>query len=70
MHPVDEYLAYVVTAKIFALMAYKLLKNGGDYARALIDSYEATLTKEEYIAYMEKYNTIEEIPVQPIRIKK
>ena len=43
MHPVDEYLAYVVTAKVFALTAYNLLKNNGAYARALMEQHEACL---------------------------
>ena len=50
---VDEYLAYIVTAKMFALVTYNLLKNGGEYAKAVLDSYQALMTKEEYIAYME-----------------
>ena len=63
MHPVDEYLAYVVTAKVFALTAYNLLKNNGAYARALMEQHEAVLTKESYIQYMEKHNRVETIPI-------
>ena len=66
MHPVDEYLAYVVTAKVFALTAYNLLKNNGAYARALMEQHEAVLTKESYIQYMEKHNRVETIPMEPV----
>lgn len=65
---VDEYLAYVVTAKVFALTAYNLLKNGGDYAKALLSSYEALLTKEQYIEYMESMLTEEHMPQAPLPI--
>ena len=64
----DEYLAYVVTAKIFALTAYKLLKNGGDYAKALLDSYQAVMTKEAYLEFMDSMNSVEEIPMAPLEI--
>ena len=66
MHPTDEYLAYVVTAKVFALTAYNLLKNNGSYARALIKQHEAVLTKQSYIQYMEKHNRVETIPMEPV----
>lgn len=51
---VDEELAYVVTAKIFALTAYGLLKNGAKEAKKIVSSYKPVFTKEEYIAYMEQ----------------
>ena len=64
----DEYLAYVVTAKIFALTAYNLLKNGGDYARALLESYHPVLTKEQYVEYMESMLSEETLPMAPLPI--
>lgn len=64
----DEYLAYVVTAKIFALTAYKLLKNGGNYAKALLDSYKAVMTKESYIEFMDSMTSVEELPMAPLEI--
>ncbi|WP_276851534.1 amidohydrolase [Enterocloster lavalensis] len=66
MHPTDEYLAYVVTAKVFALTAYHLLKHKGGYAGALMESHEAVLTKEAYIQYMERHNRVETIQMEPI----
>lgn len=52
---IDEELAYIVTAKIFALSAYNLLKNGATEARKVIEDYHPIFTKEEYLAYMEKF---------------
>lgn len=66
MHPEDEYLAYVVTAKIFALTAYKLLKNGAVYAKELKESYQAVLTKAQYLQFMEENNSVEVIPMEQI----
>lgn len=67
LHPVDEELAYVVPAKIFALTAYKLLRNNGEYAKAVLESFHPTLTKEQYIAYMESHRAVETIPMTPIQ---
>lgn len=63
-HPVDEYLAYVVTAKIFALAAYKLLKNNGAHAKKICSETSATMTKQSYTDYMNKYNSVETIPLE------
>ncbi len=68
-HPVDEYLAYVVTAKIFALTAYKLLKNKADYGNALIKSCRPAMTKEQYLHYMEAHNETRTIPMEPVILK-
>ena len=64
--PTDEYLAYVMTAKVFALAGYKLLKNGGEYAKAMLDSYEAVMTRDEYIKYMDSMMGEEHIDMQPL----
>ena len=58
--------AYVIPAKVFALTAYKLLKNGGDRAKAIIESFEALLTKEQYIDLMESMLSVENIPMEPL----
>ena len=58
--------AYVIPAKVFALTAYKLLKNGGDRAEAIIESFEAVLTKEQYIDLMESMLSVENIPMEPL----
>ena len=50
----DEELAYIVTAKIFALTAYRLLKGGAVAAKKLVDDYKPIFTKQEYIDFMEE----------------
>lgn len=52
---VDEELAYIVTAKIFALSAYRLLKDGAVKAKNIVHSYQPKMTKEEYIEYMDSF---------------
>lgn len=52
---VDDELAYVVTAKIFALSAYRLLRNGAVKAQKIVENYQPILTKEEYIEYMDSF---------------
>ena len=49
----DEELAYIVTAKIFALTAYRFLKGGAAAARKLVNDYKPIFTKQEYIDFME-----------------
>ena len=65
-HPEDEYLAYVVTAKVFALAAYKLLKNDAEQAKNIISNHSPVLTKQQYLAYMESHNSTESIPSSPL----
>ena len=69
MHPVDEDAAYILPAKLFALTAYKLLKNKGEYAEQLLKGFKPTLTKEQYLDYMDSHNTVEEIPMVPLKHK-
>ena len=52
---VDDELAYIVTAKIFALSAYRLLKDGAKKAKEAADNYHPIFTKEEYIQYMDSF---------------
>lgn len=64
----DPYLAYVVTAKIFALTAYRLMKNGARAAKENIRDYKPLMTKEEYIAFQDSMQktetfTTEKLPV-------
>lgn len=62
----DEYLAYVMTAKIFALTAYRLLKDGGAEAKRIKDSFVPVLTRQQYIDYLESMMSYEEIPMAPL----
>ena len=52
---VDEELAYVVTAKIFALSAYRLLRDEAVKAKEIVANYQPIFTKEEYIKYMDSF---------------
>ena len=64
----DEELAYVVTAKIFALTAYRLMKDGAAAAKRNIADYKPVMTKAEYLAFMESMQTTEEIPGEPLPV--
>ena len=65
-HPEDEYLAYVVTAKVFALAAYKLLKDKAAQAKEIVSNHTPLLTKQEYIDYMQSNNSVESIPMSQL----
>lgn len=50
---VDEELAYIETAKIFAIGAYRFLKNNAREAKKVVAEYQPKYTKEEYIEFMD-----------------
>lgn len=50
---VDEELAYIVTAKVFALGAYRLLRDGAKEAKRITAAYQPRFTKEAYVAFMD-----------------
>lgn len=50
---VDEELAYIVTAKVFALSAYRLLRDGAKEAKRIAAAYQPKFTKEAYVAFMD-----------------
>jgi amidohydrolase len=57
----DETEAYLTTAKIFALSAYRLLRNGGKAARKVVADYQPRFkNKDEYIEFMNTFNKVEE----------
>ena len=58
---VDEDESYILTAKIFALSAYRLLKDGASLAKKVKEEYKPVFAnKEEYTAYMDSFdNTYE-----------
>ena len=64
----DEDLAYVVTAKVFALMAYKLLKNGGEKAKEIKAGYKAPMTEAEYVALMDSIKNTEHIDINALPV--
>ncbi len=63
MKIVDEYQAYVMAAKVFALSAYKLLKNDAAYARQVMASWPATMSKGEYCDTVRQMQSTEELPL-------
>ena len=65
---VDPYLAYVVTAKIYALTTYRLMKDGAKAAKENIADYKPIMTKEEYIAFQDSMQTSEDIPMTDLPI--
>lgn len=50
---VDEDEAYVLTAKIFALGAYRLLKDKAAQAKEAVENYKPFFTRDSYIEFME-----------------
>jgi amidohydrolase len=56
---VDENEAYVTTAKIFALAAYRLLRNGAAGARRAVSEYQPVFDKAGYIKFMDQFNRID-----------
>ena len=58
---VDEETAYILTAKMFAISAYRLLKDGAAIGKSIRDGYNPKFkNKEEYVAYMDSFNKVEE----------
>lgn len=51
----DEYEAYIVTAKIFALTAYHLLRDGAVEAQRVKESYHPVFTLEAYRGFMDSF---------------
>lgn len=58
MSVIDEDLAYIDTARIFALSAYYLLRNNHKEASDIIKSYKAIFTKGEYIIHMDSTKNV------------
>lgn len=50
---VDEEIAYIITAKIMALTAYRLLRDNGKEAKKVISDFKPKLTIEEYRNFMD-----------------
>lgn len=50
---VDEELAYIMAAKVFALGAYRFLKDNAAEAKRVVSEYKPKYTKEEYVEFMD-----------------
>lgn len=58
---VDEEEAYITIAKLFALSAYRLLRNGAACAKQVVNDYKPRFaSREEYVAFMDAFNKVEE----------
>lgn len=55
---VDEEIAYIVTAKIMALTAYRLLKEKAKEARKIKSEFKTEFTVNEYIKHMDKFESL------------
>ena len=64
----DEYLAYIVTAKIFAITAYRLMKNDASAAKENIADYKPVMTKKEYLEFMDSMQKTEEFTTEKLPI--
>lgn len=49
----DEDKLHIMPAKMMAITAYRLLKDGAAEAKKTMDEFEPVMTKDEYIAYAE-----------------
>ena len=52
---VDEELAYIQTAKVFALSAYRFLRDNAGVAKKIVKEYEPKLSKDEYIKLLDSF---------------
>lgn len=58
---VDEEEAYLLTAKIFAISTYRLLKDGAKAAKQRKEEYKPRFrSREEYVDFMNQFNKVEE----------
>lgn len=62
----DEYALYVLPAKIFALAAYRYLKDSAAAANKLISEFRPLMTKEEYLRNLDSIAMTREYPMNPI----
>jgi hypothetical protein len=53
----DPVVAHILPAKMMALLAYRLLRNGAEEAKKIIRDYDAPYTLEAYKEYTEKMSS-------------
>ena len=67
----DEEEAYILTAKIFALSAYRMLKDGAALAKRVKEEYHPVFqSKEEYIEFLNKFYSVEEEEIWERKVTK
>jgi hypothetical protein len=57
----DDDTYYILTAKMFALAAYRLTRNGGELKNSLVNGYRPKLTMDGYLKYMEDTLRVEKV---------
>ena len=62
----DPKLYYLTTAKIFALMGYRLMKDGAALARKLIAENKPLYTREESLALRARLSKLETMEMSPV----
>ncbi|MCI5801964.1 MAG: amidohydrolase [Oscillospiraceae bacterium] len=63
---VDKTQYYINTAKMFALMAYELLKDNAKKAKEVVANNKPPMTIEEYIAFQDSCMTTDYIEMKPV----
>ena len=58
----DEEEAYLLTARLYALSAYRLLRSGARLAMAQIQAFQPLFSREGYCAYVDRIHTDYEMP--------
>jgi hypothetical protein len=61
---VNEEIAYIVTAKIMALTAYRLLKDKAKKAKEIKEEFEPKFTTEQYRRYMDRFEEVIKVNYQ------
>lgn len=56
---IDEETAYIMPAKAMALTVIDLLYNDSENANKILENFEATMTKEEYLEFLESVDKVE-----------
>ncbi len=64
----DEYLAYVVTAKVFALETYRLLRDNASRARVLIENFSPAMSTAQYLKTLRAIRRVEKVQGEEITI--
>lgn len=52
---VDEELAYIETAKVFAIGAYRFLRDNAKVAKQVVEDYEPKYTRDEYVKLLDSF---------------
>lgn len=65
-HRVDKNMYYINTAKMFALMAYELLKDDAALAKKIIAENPPIMTVQQYLDYQDSCRGVEKVEREPV----